>query len=225
MKKFYSEFAYIIGIMSLAIGTALAEKAAFGMSMVVAPAYILYLKLSQTFSFFTFGMAEYIFQALLLIVMMSVLRRFRTRYLFAFATTVFYGLLLDISMLCVAAVPAESIYVRVLFYILSTLCCAFGVALLFHTYIPPEVYELFVKEISAKFGFNIHRCKTVYDCVSCVTAIIMSFVLFGFGHFEGVKWGTVINALVNGAIIGFFSSLLEKHFVFDNLLHIGESKK
>ena len=44
-KTFYSEYAYIFGILFLALGTALMEKADFGMSMVVAPAYILHLKI------------------------------------------------------------------------------------------------------------------------------------------------------------------------------------
>ena len=45
--SFYSELAYAIGIIGLALGTAFMEKAKMGLSMVVAPAYLLYLKLSQ----------------------------------------------------------------------------------------------------------------------------------------------------------------------------------
>ena len=63
MKKiFYTESAYVAGTVLLALGTALMEKADFGMSTVVAPAYLLYMKLSQSFPFFTFGMAEYTLQ-------------------------------------------------------------------------------------------------------------------------------------------------------------------
>lgn len=70
-RAFYCEIAYVIGIIALAFGTAFMEKADFGMSMIVAPAYLIHLKVSQYFSFFTFGMSEYIFQALLL-VMLSI---------------------------------------------------------------------------------------------------------------------------------------------------------
>ena len=53
MKKrtFYTEAAYALGIVILAIGTAMMEKANFGMSMVVAPAYLLHLKLADTLPF------------------------------------------------------------------------------------------------------------------------------------------------------------------------------
>ena len=81
-KTFYTEIAYIIGIITLALGTALMEKADFGMSMVVAPAYIIHLKLSELMPFFSFGMAEYTLQAVLLIIMMVFLRRFKLSYLF-----------------------------------------------------------------------------------------------------------------------------------------------
>lgn len=37
-RVFYTELAYAIGIIVLALGTALMERADFGMSMVVAPA-------------------------------------------------------------------------------------------------------------------------------------------------------------------------------------------
>ena len=41
-RTFYTEVAYILGIVVLAAGNALMEKANLGMSMVVAPAYLLH---------------------------------------------------------------------------------------------------------------------------------------------------------------------------------------
>ena len=87
-KGFYTELAYLFGLVILAAGTALMERANFGMSMVVAPAYLLHLKLSRALPFFSFGMAEYLFQGLLLLVMVALLRSFRITYLFSFATAV-----------------------------------------------------------------------------------------------------------------------------------------
>ena len=84
--------------------------------------------------------------------------------------------------------------------------------MLFHTYISPEAYELFVKELAAKQNWPVERVKTVYDCCSCCLGIIMSFAFFGFGHFEGVKAGTVVCALLNGWLIGHMSRTLD-HFV------------
>lgn len=70
MKKktvMYTETAYVLGVVILALGTAFMALANFGVSMVVAPAYILYLKISEFLPFFTFGMAEYMLQACLIV--------------------------------------------------------------------------------------------------------------------------------------------------------------
>lgn len=217
MKKrtFYTELAYVLGIIGLAFGTALMEKADFGLSMVVAPAYLIYLKLSQVWSFITFGMAEYAVQACLLLALVMVLRKFRLSYLFSFLTAVFYGFALDLSMALVAqfGTPDTATW-RISFYIFGLLLCALGVALIFHTYIAPEVYELFVKLVSAKMHKDISQFKMLYDCISCLIAILLSFLFFGLFHFEGVKLGTVICALVNGQLIGIFGRWMEKHFDF-----------
>ena len=96
MKRiFYTELAYVFGLVALAAGTALMEAADFGMSMVVAPAYLIHLKLSRTLPFFSFGMAEYTLQAFILALMCIALRRIKLSYLFSFVTAVIYGFLLD----------------------------------------------------------------------------------------------------------------------------------
>ena len=72
---FYNELAYVVGIVVLALGTAFMEQADFGMSMIVAPAYLIHLKVSQLLPFFSFGMSEYVFQAALLVLLSLVLRK------------------------------------------------------------------------------------------------------------------------------------------------------
>lgn len=215
---FYSELAYIIGLALIALGVAFMEAADWGLSMVVAPAYLLHLKLSEIWPWFSFGTAEYCFQALLLLGLMLLLHRFRLSYLFSFVTAVLYGFMLDGALLLVGLIPGEGPVYRLLCYGAGLLLCAAGVALIFRTYISPEVYELFVKEAAARFQVAIPRFKTGYDCVSCLVAVVMSFAFFGFGHFEGVKLGTVFCALVNGWTIGRFSAFYEKHWQFKDRL-------
>ncbi len=216
--KFYTELAYVLGIAALALGTALMERADFGLSMVVAPAYLIYLKLSQVWGFVTFGMAEYTLQACLLAVMVLILRRFRISYLFSFVTAVIYGFALDGSMTLVALFGSGSIVWRISFYAVGLLLCAGGVALIFRTYIAPEVYELFVKKVSAKLRCDISRFKVIYDCASCLIAVVLSFMFFGWWHFEGVKLGTVVCALVNGWLIGFIGRWLDSRLDFADAL-------
>ena len=217
-KIMYSERAYALGMLILAFATALMEKADLGMSMVVAPAYLLHLKVSQFIPSFSFGMAEYVFQAFLIVVLCIILRKAKLSYLFSFVTAVIYGLMLDVSISLVRNIPTDGMAVRILLYVLGMVLCSFGVALLFHTYISPEAYELFVKELCSTYGLPVGRTKTIYDCVSCTVGVIMSFAFFGFGNFVGVKIGTVICALVNGRMIGRIDSFLDSHFSFEDAL-------
>ena len=213
-KRFSTELAYALGIVLIACGVMLMEKADFGVSMVVAPAYLLYRWLSPVWGFVTFGMAEYCFQAFLLAVLALVIRRFRISFLFAFVTAVIYGFVLDGAMALGTLLPAGTLWLRAVWYVLGMLLCSAGVSAMFHTYIAPEVYELFVKEVAARFRWDLHRVKTVYDCASCLAGIVMSFLIFGLGRFEGVRWGTVLCALVNGRIIGWFSAFCERRWTF-----------
>ena len=213
-KKFYCEASYIMGLVLLAFGASLMTRADFGLSMIIAPAYLMNLKLAEYFSFMTFGMAEYLFQAFLLILLVIFVRRFKFTYLLSFLTAVCYGLMLDGCLYLLAFLGEINIAVRIMFYLIGLFATSLGVAFMFHTYISAEVYELFVKEATERFGWKIGVVKTVYDCTSLVLSVLMSFAFFGFGHFKGIGIGTLVCALVNGRLISAFGSLLEKKYDF-----------
>lgn len=216
----YSEFAYIFGLIFLGIGTAFIEKAGFGMSMVIAPSYIIHLKCSEFLPFVSVGMAQYLFEALLIIITVIIVRRFRMTFLLSFVTAVIYGFILDGFIALFSLFTVEAMGLRILCFIIGVPLSTLGIALMFRTYLAPEAYELFVKEVSAKFGFNLGRCKTVYDICSLLLAVILSFVLFGFGVFKGIGVGTIICALINGTIIGLYSHLMDKKCIFKDKLKL-----
>ena len=215
---FSSELAYLLGLILLALGTAMMERANFGMSMVAAPPYLLHLKISQYLPFFSFGMAVYSFQALLLIFLALIMRRFKAMYLLSFVTAVIYGLILDNSVEFVALWPGSGLFSRFFYYVLGMIVCASGIAFLVFTYIATEAYEMFVDEISVKYRQPIGKVKTIYDVTSCALGIILSFAFFGLGHFEGVKLGTIFCALINGWLISLCSKFFESRYRFEDKL-------
>lgn len=219
-KTFYTELAYVLGILFLAFGTVLSEIASFGMSMVVAPAYVIHLAVSEYLPFFTFGMAEYSLQAVLIIGLMIVLRRFRISYLFSFVTAVIYGNVLDGFIYLCSPLATDNMVLRILYYTVGMILCCIGVAMHFKTYISPEAYELTVKEISSAKGIKTHKFKTAYDITSCLVAFILSIVFLGFGDFRGIGIGTLVSALTNGTVIGITSKLMEDRFEFKDGLKL-----
>ena len=170
-KKFYCEASYLMGLVLLAFGASLMTRADFGLSMIIAPAFII----SEFFSFMTFGIAEYLFQALLLILLIIFVRRFKFTYLLSFLTAVLYGMMLDGCLYLLAFLGEINIAVRIIFYFIGLFTTSLGVAFMFHTYISAEVYELFVKEVTERFGWKLGAVKTIYDIMSFVLAVIMFF--------------------------------------------------
>lgn len=224
MKKriFYTELSYILGIIIMAFGAAYTELANFGMSMIVAPAYILHLKISQYLPWFSFGVAEYCTQGVIVVLTIILVGRFKISYLFSFITALLYGTVLDKAIYAVSFLKIEDLGMRIIYFMIGTILCSIAVSLFFHTYIPPEAYELIVKELSHKFSRNINMVKTIYDCISASLSIVLSFVFFGFFVFRGVGIGTVVCALVNGFLIGKISDFLERQFEFKNRFGLEE---
>lgn len=211
MKKlrFPQEALYLVALVTMAIGVTLTDKAGFGFSMVVAPAYIFSEWLG-----ISFGTAEYLFQGALLIVMSLILRRFRLSFLFSFVTAFLYGLILDGCIVLFVFLPNETILLRILWFILGLLITAPAVAMFYRVYISPEVYELFVKELSAAFRIKTERFKIGYDVGSVLFAVILSFAVFGFGEFRGIGWGTLVTVLCNGLLIGATLRFVDRRFDF-----------
>ena len=71
--RVHSEMIYLLAIFLLALAVAMLTAADFGISMIVAPAYLLSLKTG----FLTFGQAEYVIQAGVFVLLCLILRNFR----------------------------------------------------------------------------------------------------------------------------------------------------
>lgn len=203
------EFCYVPATLFLALGAALMTTANFGLSAVVAPAYLL----SQIFGI-SFGTAEYCLQGLLVLALCLVIRRFRWTYLLSFVSAFLYGIVLDGLLWGLSLTGSWSIPVRLGMMVVGLALCSLGVAFFFKTYLAPGAYELFVKELSLRYRWNVGRVKVIYDLTSCLVAVVLSLAVFGSLFEYGIGLGTVLVACVNGLLIGWFSALLDKKFTF-----------
>ena len=211
--KLYNELTYLFALIFMALAVALTAAADFGVSMIVAPAYLLSLKVS----FLTFGQSEYIIQALLFIVFCILMKKVRLVFFISFGTTVLYGAILDLWRWLIPALNANvsapgsmELWVRIVYCALGMILTGITVALCFRTYIYPQVYDFFVKGVSERYKLNMNRFKIIFDFSFLAAAVIMSFAFFG--KFNGIGIGTVIMTCLNGPIIGFFGKIFDKHF-------------
>lgn len=215
MKKITlsSELTYLIAIILLSLAVAILTRVNFGISMIVAPAYILSVKLGAV----TFGEAEYIVQGILFIILCIAIKSFKPIYLMSFATCLIYGKVLDLWRMLPCfdenVTLNLSIPVRIILFIVGVLLTSFSIALFFKTYLYPQVYDFFTKAVSAKYSLRLSVFKTIFDMTFLAIGIIMTFVFFRKP--VGINFGTIIMTLLNGTLIGFFSKTIDKFFLFN----------
>ena len=225
MKKLQksSELLWLFGIVFVALGVAICSKADLGVSMIAAPAFVIQEALSSVFPNLSVGMTEYLIQGLLLLLLCLVIRRFRRSYLLAFAVAVIYGYTLNFFLWVLGGVSFDAIWLRWVMLIVGDVITGFGVACFFRTYMPLQVYELFVAELASRFHFKIGRVKTVFDYTLLALSLIMALSLFGdvttfdwstiyFASFHSIGLGTLFTTLVNSPIIMLMGKLLDALF-------------
>ena len=235
-KQLHQEWVFILATILMAFSVVLSSRSSFGVSMVVAPAYTIHYKLYNDLglTFFTFGRAEYIFQFFVILVLALVTLRMRWKWFLSFLTAVFYGTFVDIFNYLfdvifeaiaktdfdsyIASCPTFDFFghaqpysvLQVVLLACGLVITSFGVASLFKTYLPLQVYELFVREFANLRGCKMSRVKFIYDYSSLAVALILVFVLFGRFNSECVGIGTIAAVIVNAPLINMFSKLLDK---------------
>ena len=225
MKKLQksSELLWIFGIVFVALGVAICSKANLGVSMIAAPAFIIFEALAPFWSGFSVGMMEYVIQGLMLILLCVIIRKFNWRFFIAFLVAVIYGYVLNFFLWVFSKVSFNEIWLRWVMLIVGDVVTAFGVACYFKTYMPKQVYELFVAEIAMTFNLTITKVKSIFDASLLLLSGVLAFTLFGdvttfnwstiyYQSFHSIGLGTVVTTLINSPIIGGCSKLIDKIF-------------
>lgn len=211
MKKIKrtNELFWLFGNIFCAFGIALCTKSGLGLSMIAAPPFILNQFLVRFSPFFTQGACEYILQAVLLILMCLITKRFRFKYLLSFATALVFGNMVDLALwVCGGQALYSSMLIRVIAFIVSELMIAFAIACYFRTSLPLCVYELFVVAVADRFSLPSHKIKMIFDYGMLAMSIILTLCFFG--KFVGVGIGTIVLTLVNSHLIRLWGKFLDK---------------
>lgn len=207
------EWAFLAGVFILGLATSLMSKAGFGVSMVVAPAYVI----ADKVEIISAGTMCYIKQGTLIVLTSIIMGRFRLTYLFSFISAVLFGLSVDFfGEYVLGFISQPGLAQRVILFLLGLPINSLAIAMLFRSYFPPQAPELFVKEISRKFGWKVHNTKYIFDLSFCALSIILSLLFFRELRFIGI--GTVICAFVNAPLIKFFGGILDKIADYEPLL-------
>ncbi len=226
MKKISkaSELMWLLGVVLVALGVAICSKANLGVSMIAAPAFVVREAVAALWSWVTVGVVEYVLQGVLLLLLCVLIRRFHWRYLLAFAVAIVYGYTLDLIMWIMAPVSFDAVWLRWVMLLVGDVITAMGVACFFRTYMPLQVYELFVAETAKRFGISLPRVKWIFDLSLLAISVALSVLLFGdvadfdwstigYSDFHSIGLGTLVTTVINSPIIAAMGKLLDRVFV------------
>ena len=225
MKKISktSELLWLFGIVFVALGVAICSKADLGVSMIAAPAFVVQEAIATLWSGFTIGVVEYALQGILLVILCFCVQRFNWRYLLAFAVAMLYGYTLDSFLWLIGPEPFATVWLRWVMLLVGDIVTAFGVACFFRTYMPLQVYELFVAEVVDRFRAPLPRVKWIFDLSLLGTSIALAVLLFGdvaafdwstigYSSFHSIGLGTLVTTAINSPVIAAMGKLLDRVF-------------
>lgn len=227
MKKIKksSELLWLMGTIFVAFGVALCSKADLGVSMIAAPAFIVQEFLAQYVDFLSVGMTEYVIQAIILLIMCIAVKKFSWKFIFAFVVAVVYGYVLDFFLWALSFVTIDTTLLRWITLLIGDMFVAIGVASFFRTYMPLQVYELFVREVSVAYNKSITKIKLWFDLSLFSLSVILAFSLFGDvlsfdwasiyrASFHSIGLGTVVTTIINSPLIATAGKIID--MAFDN---------
>lgn len=208
-KKVVNIVNWVLSITLCSLGICLCTKASLGLSMIAAPPYIIHCFFRDTFSWYTQGTSEYIWEAVLIIVTCLAVQKFKPKYLLSVLTAVISGFVIDFWIWVFGGNGMyESLPARIIAFVLGSVIISIAIAFVFRTTLPPQVYELLVTEISEKYGFDKSRTKLVNDIAMFVITIVLARLLTH--SWTGVGVGTVIVTFANAPMIKFFGEIIDK---------------
>ena len=204
------EASWIVGNILCAIGNCLISKSAFGLSSIIAPAFIMNRKIG----FLSVGVCEYIFQGLLLALCCILIGKFKGKFIATICNILFYGACFDVVNSLLSPLVPTGILARIILAAVGTVITGFAVALMLRTYIPPSAFEIFVREVAESKGIDTSKMKLIFDASMLLITIVMMFALLGGFYIDILGPLTVISAFLNSVLIGLFGKVLDKYCDF-----------
>jgi uncharacterized membrane protein YczE len=155
------------------------------------------------------GMITIIFNALLILIQILILRKNfpRVQYL-QLLVTVIFGYFIDLTLWILNGLVLTTYIDQWIVCIISCFVIAFGVLLEVKSnaiVLPGEGVSLAIRHVTnIEFG----KLKTLFDTSNVVIGAALSLILFG--TFKGVGLGTIFAAIAVGYIVRFYKGILDK---------------
>lgn len=189
-KILRGEAALVLAVIINSLGVLLMLQSGSGISAISSVPYAF----QQVFPKLTLGTWTYLFQGLLICILM-IMRKFVPSYLFSFVVGFAFGEMMDLHELWITRLPLN-IPLRILYFVLSYLIICFGIALSNRCKLPIIPTDLFPREAADITKVPYARIKIGFDVTCLVITACMTF--FCLGHIMGLGIGTIVAAFTMG---------------------------
>ena len=206
-KILRGEAALVLAVIINSLGVLLMLQSGSGISAISSVPYAF----QQVFPKLTLGTWTYLFQGLLICILMIMRKKFVPSYLFSFVVGFAFGEMMDLHELWITRLPLN-IPLRILYFVLSYLIICFGIALSNRCKLPIIPTDLFPRELSDITKFKYSQIKVSFDVTCLAVTGLMTGIIFG--HLDGLGIGTILAAFTMGKVIGLIGKWMDRHACF-----------
>ena len=190
----------ILGVSIMSLGIALSLKSTLGTPPISCIPAVLCLAFPWTVGEFTI-----VFNALLVVFQMVLLRKITLSQLAQMLVCVLFGYMIDFNLLLIDFIHPTNYISQWILIILGCLVMAFGLMIEVKsdlTMLPGDGAVVAIAEVlHTDFG----KVKPFFDITIVAIGVILALTLLG--HLEGVREGTIFAAIVVGFIIQFYDKI------------------
>ena len=188
---------YVVGLFLLALGSTLSIIANIGVSPVTSLAYALALTTGLSVGIMTV-VANFIYIIFQVIFLKEIKwKNFSIQLMITFL----FGSFMDVAMWLIKPLPdANSIWLIVLYFVLSLFLVAFALLFYFTAGLPTMPYDSLTYAVANKWNFPFGKTKMVSDMINVIVSIIICLVFIQ--SFGSIGIGTFIAAYGVGKLVG-----------------------
>ena len=201
---------FALGVVINSFGVALITLGNLGTSAISSEPYVCSLQ----FPMFSFGMTTFIWNILLILVQVVLLRRdFKPSQFLQIMVNVLFSAMIDVSMAILGVLHPTMLWGQFLCIGLGCVVLAFGIVI----ELAPNVVvpgEGVVRAIAKVSGVRVGTVKAVFDITLIIIAAVLSLIFFP--GLRGAGIGTVISAVLVGPII----NIVNRVFTFQHRIQV-----
>lgn len=212
------EVALLVAVIINSFGVVLMLYSGSGISAISSVPFAF----SEVLPRLSLGTWTYIFQGLLVLILMLLQKRFVPQYLFSFVVGFVFGKLLDANELWINILPS-TLWLRILYFVISYLLISFGIALSNRCCLPIIPTDLFPRELSKITGISYSKIKISFDVICLAVTAAMTGIFLH--HIDGLGIGTVLAAFTMGKAVGLMGDYLDRHVQFVSFLQKAHFEK